>query len=86
MHVFQYVPYLNKILGLLNSNLLKVLGYLDRFLKYLQTHFFNSVSYSVQTFFDFYKLFCIPHAMKCSVFCPLKLRSMAFQLQVLLID
>jgi hypothetical protein len=51
----------NKALGLLNPNLLKFLGYHNRFLRYLQTHvdFFNSAFYSVQTFFYFLQLFCI---------------------------
>jgi hypothetical protein len=46
----------NRALGLLNPNLLKFLGYHNRFLRYLQKRldFFNSAFYSARTFLNFY--------------------------------
>jgi hypothetical protein len=61
MHVFQFFFYILKmypcfgIYPYVNPNLLKFLGYHNRFLRYLQKHvdFFNSVFYSARTSFDF---------------------------------
>jgi hypothetical protein len=56
----------NKALGMLNPNLLKFLGYHNRFLRYLQkrVNFFNSAFYSARTFLNFSQLFGIPLAIK----------------------
>jgi hypothetical protein len=55
LHLSLCIVSQNKALGLLNPNLLKFLGYHNRFLRYLQKHadFFNSAFYSARTFFDF---------------------------------
>jgi hypothetical protein len=66
LHLSLFTFSQNKALGQLNPNLLKFLGYHNRFLRYLQkrVNFFNSAFYSARTFFDFLQLFRIPFAIK----------------------